>query len=153
MHQPTASNAIGLWTLYMREVRRFMKVYTQTMLAPVVTTLLFLAVFSLALGQFRPDVHGVPFSQFLAPGLVMMAIAQNAFANTSSSIMIAKVQGNIVDTLMPPFTPTELVFGIAMGGVTRGICVGLAVTVAMSFAVGFQITHVGMILFHALQRL
>ncbi|MDC1214706.1 ABC transporter permease [Rhodospirillales bacterium] len=149
MHQPTASNAIGLWTLYMREVRRFMKVYTQTMLAPVVTTLLFLAVFSLALGQFRPDVHGVPFSQFLAPGLVMMAIAQNAFANTSSSIMIAKVQGNIVDTLMPPFTPTELVFGIAMGGVTRGICVGLAVTVAMSFAVGFQITHVGMILFHA----
>jgi ABC-2 type transport system permease protein len=132
MHQPTASNAIGLWTLYMREVRRFMKVYTQTMLAPVVTTLLFLAVFTLALGQFRPDVHGVPFSQFLAPGLVMMAIAQNAFANTSSSIMIAKVQGNIVDTLMPPFTPTELVFGIAMGGVTRGIFVGLAVTFAAS---------------------
>ncbi len=126
-----------------------MKVYTQTMLAPVVTTLLFLAVFTLALGQFRPDVHGVPFSTFLAPGLVMMAIVQNAFANTSSSIMIAKVQGNIVDTLMPPFTPTELVFGIAMGGVTRGIFVGAAVTLAMSIVVGFQITNIGLILYHA----
>ena len=91
----------------MREVRRFMKVYAQTVMAPVVTTLLFLAVFTLALGQSRPDVHGVPFAEFLAPGLVMMAIAQNSFANTSSSLMIAKVQGNIVDTLMPPFTPTD----------------------------------------------
>ena len=95
MRQPTTSNAIGLWTLYMREVRRFMKVFMQTLMAPVVTTLLFLAVFTLALGKFRPDVHGVPFSEFLAPGLVMMAIAQNSFANTSSSIMSAKVQGNI----------------------------------------------------------
>jgi hypothetical protein len=150
MQQPPTSNAIGLWTLYMREVRRFMKVYTQTMLAPVVTTLLFLAVFTLALGKFRPAVHGVPFSEFLAPGLIMMAIAQNAFANTSSSIMIAKVQGNIVDTLMPPFSPLELVMGIAFGGVTRGILVGLAVTLAMAVVVGLSISNVGLIAYHAL---
>ncbi|MCK5777181.1 MAG: ABC transporter permease [Rhodospirillales bacterium] len=149
MRQPTTSNAIGLWTLYMREVRRFMKVYTQTLMAPVVTTLLFLAVFTLALGKFRPDVHGVPFSTFLAPGLIMMAIAQNAFANTSSSIMIAKVQGNIVDTLMPPFSPLELVTGIAFGGVTRGIVVGLAVALAMALVVGLSISNIGLIVYHA----
>jgi len=150
MQQPTTSNAIGLWTLYLREVRRFMKVYTQTLMAPVVTTLLFLAVFTLALGKFRPDVHGVPFSEFLAPGLIMMAIAQNAFANTSSSIMIAKVQGNIVDTLMPPFSPVELVLGIAFGGVTRGIFVGIAVALAMTVVVGLSISNIGLIAYHAL---
>lgn len=150
MQQPTTSNAIGLWTLYHREVRRFMKVYTQTLMAPVVTTLLFLAVFTLALGKFRPDVHGVPFSEFLAPGLIMMAIAQNAFANTSSSIMIAKVQGNIVDTLMPPFAPVELVMGIAFGGVTRGVCVGIAVALAMTVVVGLSISNICLIAYHAL---
>ena len=150
MHRPNTSNAIGLWTLYVREVRRFMKVYTQTLMAPVVTTLLFLAVFSLALGQFRPDVHGVPFTEFLAPGLVMMAMMQNAFANTSSSIMIAKVQGNIVDTLMPPFSATELVMGIAGGGMTRGICVGITVCVVMSFFVNMQIHNFALIAFHAI---
>lgn len=150
MQQPRTSNMIGLWTLYMREVRRFMKVYTQTVMAPVVTTLLFLAVFTLALGQYRPDIHGVPFSEFLAPGLVMMAIAQNAFANTSSSLMIAKVQGNIVDTLMPPFTPSELVLGIAMGGVTRGVFVGTAVALVMMPFAGLSIDNVGLIVFNAL---
>ena len=143
------SNLIGLWTLYAREVRRFMKVYTQTIAAPVVTTLLFLAVFTLALGRGRAAVHGVPFAEFLAPGLVMMAIAQNAFANTSSSLMIAKVQGNIVDTLMPPFTAHELTAGLALGGVTRGLVVGLAVTIAMAVAVGLQVQSLGHILFHA----
>ena len=89
-----------------------MKVYTQTLLAPLVTTLLFLSVFALALGGAERTVAGLPFIEFLAPGLVMMAIAQNAFANTSSSIVIAKVQGNIVDTLMPPFTAAELTLAI-----------------------------------------
>jgi ABC-2 type transport system permease protein len=146
--QPMTSNPIGLWTLYSREVRRFAKVYTQTLLAPVVTTMLFLAVFTLALGGLRPDVHGVPFSQFLGPGLVMMAIAQNAFANTSSSIMISKIQGNIVDTLMPPLTSAELVAGYAGGGLTRGICVGVVVTVAMSLVVQMTITDIVMVLYH-----
>lgn len=150
MDQPHTSNLIGLWTLYTREVRRFLKVYTQTVMAPVVTTLLFLAVFTLALGQYRPDIHGVPFSEFLAPGLVMMAIAQNSFANTSSSLMVAKVQGNIVDTLMPPFTPSELVLGIAMGGVTRGMFVGAAVAIVMVPFAGLSIDNLGLILFNAL---
>lgn len=149
MRQVTPSNALGLYTLYMREVRRFLKVYTQTIIGPVVTTLLFLAVFSLALGHAVHTVGEVPFLEFLAPGLIMMAIAQNAFANTSSSIMISKVQGNIVDTLMPPLTAHELTFGIAMGGMTRGVVVGIAVGLVLELFVPFGVHNIGLILFHA----
>jgi len=142
------SNALAVWTLYMREVRRFLKVYTQTLMAPVVTTLLFLAVFTLALGRSVESIHGIPFAQFLAPGLVMMAIAQNAFANTSSSILISKVQGNIVDTLMPPLSPHDLTLGFAMGGATRGIFCGAVVAIAMAFFVPVEIHNFGFILYH-----
>jgi ABC-2 type transport system permease protein len=90
-------NWLGLWTLYKKEVRRFTKVWMQTLMAPIVTTLLFLAIFSLALAGLRPDINGVPFINFLAPGLIMMSIVQNAFANSSSSLLVAKVQGNVVD--------------------------------------------------------
>jgi ABC-2 type transport system permease protein len=145
----TAPNWLGLWTLYWREVRRFAKVYNQTILAPVVTTLIFLAIFALALGRAVEKVGGVPFMEFLAPGLIMMAIAQNAFANTSSSILISKVQGNIIDTLMPPLNAHELTFGIAMGGVTRGVTVGLVVTLVMSIFVPPHIHNFGFILYHA----
>ncbi len=145
----TRSNWLGLWTLYWREVRRFAKVYNQTILAPVVTTLLFLAIFALALGRAVEKAGGVPFMEFLAPGLVMMAIVQNAFANTSSSMIISKVQGNIVDTLMPPLNAHELTFGIAMGGVTRGIAVGIVVTLTMSIFVSVHVHNLGFILYHA----
>ena len=144
-----AVNWIGLWTLYLREVRRFMKVYTQTLVAPVITTLLFLAVFALALGGTIRTVAGIPFMEFLAPGLIVMAIVQNAFANTSSSIVISKIQGNIIDSLMPPFTALELTFGFAMGGATRGICVGVVVALAMAFFVDLSVHHWGFILYHA----
>jgi ABC-2 type transport system permease protein len=146
---PGDHNWFGVWTLYMREVRRFTKIYTQTMLAPVVTTLLFLAVFSLVIEpRTESVVGGVPFLEFLVPGLIMMAIAQNAFGNTSSSIVVAKIQGNIVDTLMPPFSADELTLAIALGGATRGIAVGLSVAVAMSFFVPIHLHNVGFIVFH-----
>ncbi len=139
----------GLWTLYWREVRRFLKVYTQTVIAPVVTTLLFMAIFALALGRAVEAIMGVPFLEFIAPGLIMMAIAQNAFANTSSSIVISKVQGNIVDTLMPPLDAHELTFGIAMGGVTRGIVVGLVVGLAAAPFVVLHLEKPQFIIYHA----
>ncbi len=138
----------GLWTLYMKEVRRFLNVFTQTLLAPMVTTLLFLAIFTLALGGGGRVVGGVPFSAFLAPGLIMMAMVQNAFANTSSSLVIAKVQGNIVDVLMPPLSPAELTLGMAGGGVTRGVMVGLAVGLGMWIFVPVTIHNPLFILFH-----
>ncbi|MEL6425407.1 MAG: ABC transporter permease, partial [Pseudomonadota bacterium] len=124
-------NWLGLQTLILREVRRFSTVWTQTVAAPMATAALFMAVFTLAIGSQRGDVMGTPFAAFLAPGIVMMTVIQNAFANTSSSIMISKVQGNIVDTLMPPLSAAELLIGYVAGGVARGtlvaLCVGLLV--------------------------
>jgi ABC-2 type transport system permease protein len=144
-----AVNWLGLWTLYAREVRRFIKVGMQTVVAPVVTTLLFLAIFLLALGGQQRMVGGIPYLEFLAPGLVMMAMTQNAFANTSSSLMIAKMQGNIVDVLMPPLSPGELVWGFALGGVTRGLVVGVVVTATMAVFVPVHIHSLPLALFHA----
>ena len=145
---PITSNWVGVWTLYEREVRRFVKVYAQTLIAPVVTTLLFLAVFALALGPDRGEIAGIPFIEFLAPGLVMMAVAQNAFANTSSSIVISKIQGNIVDTLMPPLTAHELTLAFALGGATRGVAVGILTMLAMAPFAEIGVAHAGFALFH-----
>ncbi|MBM3550109.1 MAG: multidrug ABC transporter permease [Alphaproteobacteria bacterium] len=143
-------NWIGLWTLYQKEVWRFLKVGMQTVAAPVVTTLLFLAVFVLAMGHSGTMIGDVPFMEFLAPGLVMMAITQNAFANTSSSLIIGKVQGNIVDVLMPPLGPGELVVAWAAGGVTRGLFVGIAAAIGMWVVVPFAMPHPGFAIFFAI---
>ena len=143
-------NWIGLWTLYQREVYRFLKVYTQTIAAPVVTTLLFYAVFALALGGVVRMAGSVPFLVFLGPGLIVMAMAQNAFANTSSSMVISKVQGNIVDVLMPPLSPLEMAVAYVGGGVTRGMFVGVVTGVAIWIFVPLGIHSPGYILFHGL---
>jgi len=151
---PLSSTATSRWlgfrTLAMREVRRFMKIPGQTVVAPAVTTMLFLAVFALALGRAVSEVGGVPFLEFLAPGLVMMAILQNAFANASSSLIIAKVQGNIVDTLMPPLSPLELMAGLAIGAVARGLVVGLFIVIVMQAIVGIAPVHLWAVFFFAL---
>ncbi|HTY65552.1 MAG TPA: ABC transporter permease [Alphaproteobacteria bacterium] len=143
-------NWLGLWTLIARETRRFLKVYSQTILAPAVTTLLMLAIFALSLRGSVQMIAGVPYATFLAPGLIMMAMVQNAFANTSSSLMIAKIQGSIVDSLMPPLSATELTLGFASGGVIRGLVVGLSVGVALLLFVPIDIAHPGYVIFYAL---
>ncbi|MGH6659051.1 MAG: ABC transporter permease [Sphingomicrobium sp.] len=121
----------GLKTLYIKEVRRFFKVQTQTVWAPAVTTLLFLAIFTVALGRAGRTVMGVPFADFLAPGLIVMAMLQNAFANASFSLLVGKIQGNIVDYLMPPLSTGELITGLVGASVTRAFLVGFAVWLAM----------------------
>jgi ABC-2 type transport system permease protein len=142
-----AVNWLGFWTLYQKEVRRFIKVYTQTLLAPMVTTLLYLSIFLLALGGAGRMVGGVSYGTFLAPGLMMMAMTQNAFANTSSSIVISKVQGNIVDLLMPPISPAEAVLAMALGGATRGVVVGCAVAIAVMLFVHLPLQSLPQVLF------
>jgi ABC-2 type transport system permease protein len=122
-------NWLGLWTLIERECRRFITVYTQTLIAPLATSVLFIIVFSLALASHRGDINGLPHQHFLAPGIVMMTVVQNAFANTSSSLMIAKVQGNIVDSLTPPLSSHELVIGFACGAIFRGFLIAVLATV------------------------
>ncbi len=121
----------GLETLYIKEVRRFFKVHMQTVWAPAITTLLYLVIFTVALGRSGRMVMGVPFADFLAPGLIVMAMMQNAFANSSFSLLVGKIQGNIVDYLMPPLSTGELIAGLIGAAVTRAFLVGLAVWLVM----------------------
>ncbi len=114
-------NGIGLWSLYMKEVRRFLKVQTQTIWAPAITTLLFLVIFSVALGRGGREVLGVNFPTFVAPGLIAMAMMQNAFANSSFSLLSGKIQGTIIDLLMPPLSEGELMGGIIGAAITRAV--------------------------------
>ena len=125
-------NRIGLWTLYMKEVRRFLKVQTQTIWAPAITTLLFLIIFTVAMGRGGREILDVSFATFVAPGLIMMGMMQNAFANSSFSLLAGKIQGTIIDFLMPPLNEAELMIGIVMAAITRAVMVGGAVAVAMS---------------------
>lgn len=143
-------NRIGLATLYRKEVRRFLKVAAQTVAGPAVTTLLFLVIFAVAFGRARPPLGEVAFLTFLAPGLIMMAVFQNAFANTASSLLIAKINGTIGDLLMAPLAPGELVAAIAVGGATRGLLVGGIVAAVMAPFVGLRPVHPGFVLFHAM---
>ena len=124
-------NWLGIRTLYVKEVRRFFKVQMQTVWAPAITTLMFLAIFTLALGGAKGEVLGFPYATFLAPGLIIMGMVQNAFQNSLSSIIIAKVQGTIVDVLMPPLSHGELLFCYVAGAVTRAWFVGVAIWIAM----------------------
>ena len=144
-----AVNWYGLWTLYLKEVRRFLKVPAQTLLAPTATALLLLAIFALALGGAVRVVRGIPFIEFLAPGLVMMAVIQSAFANTSSSLVISKIQGNIVDLLMTPLGAGEIMLGFMLGGVTRGLVTGTVLVAALQPFVALAPQHPGFVVFHA----
>ncbi len=132
-------NRVGLLALYMKEVRRFLKVQTQTIWAPAFTTLLFLVIFTVALGRQGREVLGVPFASFVAPGLIVMAMMQNAFANSSFSLLGGKIQGTIIDYLMPPLSPGELMSGILGAAITRAILVGLTVALVMALWPGVSL--------------
>ncbi|MDB6176873.1 ABC transporter permease [Paracoccus sp. Z330] len=134
-------NWLGLYTLARREVMRFMAVWQQTIFAPLMTAALFVLVFALALGQGRGEIMGLPYLQFLGPGILMMTVIQNAFANTSSSITSAKVQGNIVDTLMPPLSAGELLAGYLTGSVVRAGLVATVIGTGMVVVTGAGIAH------------
>jgi ABC-2 type transport system permease protein len=133
-------NWVGLKTLYIKEVRRFFKVQTQTVWAPAVTTLLYLVIFTVALGRGGRTVLGVEFATFLAPGLIVMAMLQNAFANASFSLLVGKMQGNIVDYLLPPLSTGELIAGLVGAAVTRAFLVGFAVWLVMLLWPGVSVT-------------
>jgi len=137
-------NWSGFFTLYQREIRRFWKVGTQTVAAPVVTTLLYMLVFVVAVGPARQAVDGVSFGHFVAPGLIMMAILNNAFANSSSSLIQAKMMGLTPDFLTPPLSPLEQVSAFALGAATRGVVVGAvtAVVIGLLPGAGLGVAHI-----------
>ncbi|WP_265563420.1 ABC transporter permease [Sphingomicrobium arenosum] len=137
-----AVNWGGLKTLYVKEVRRFFKVQLQTVWGPAVTTLLYLAIFTIALGRGGREMMGVPFADFLAPGLIVMGMIQAAFANASFSLLVGKIQGTIVDYLMPPLSTGELMAGLVGASVTRGFLVGGAVWLVMALWPGVSVVPV-----------
>ena len=128
-------NWIGFWTLYKKEVLRFLIVAIQTIISPLITSLLFLAVLTLAIGNERSEVLGFSFISFLAPGLIAMQVIQQAFSHSSSSIMIGKIQGNIVDILYAPLTAAEITLAINLAACTRSIIIAAVAIVVFVFIV------------------
>jgi ABC-2 type transport system permease protein len=139
-------NRIGVSALIGKEVRRFFVVWVQAIFGPVISTLLYLAIFAVVMKNRPLDFQGVAYMDFLAPGLIMMAILQNAFANSSSSILISKVNGTISDVLAAPLTPSEFVCGYIVGGVIRGLMVGLVLTLILAPFGLIAVKSIGLIL-------
>ena len=140
-------NYLGTWSLLLKEVRRYMKVYNQTVVIPVVNALLFLAVFNLALGDRVKTIGNLSFGEFMAAGLVMMSLIQNAFSNTSSSLIMGKMMGTIIDYLMPPLSAFEITLAVSIAGATRGILVGILVAISISFFVDISIHNIWYMIF------
>ena len=134
-------NWIGFWALYKKEVLRFMIVAIQTIISPLVTSLLFLLVLSLAIGNDRGEVLGHPFITFLAPGLIAMQVIQQAFSHSSSSIMIGKIQGNIVYILYAPLTAGEITLAINLAACTRSIMIALISIIVFNFIIEIEIRN------------
>jgi ABC-2 type transport system permease protein len=132
-------NWIGFYTLYVKEVSRFIIVWAQTLLSPLVSSLLFLSVLTLALGNDRGDVLGYSFISFLAPGLIVMSIVQQSFSHSVSSLMIGKIQGNIIDTLLAPLSATEVTLAIIFAAVTRGLVILIISILVFSLIVEIHI--------------
>ena len=136
-------------TLYIKELRRFTKIPGQTILAPAATTLLFMVIFSTAIGNSRNEYILTDFKSFLFPGLIMMTIIQNAFMNNSSSLLMSKVQGNIVDLLMPPISNFQIIVSFILVGITRGLTVAIAAAIFMLPFVQIEIYSFMVVLFFA----
>ena len=134
-------NWIGMWTLYKKEVLRFLIVWIQTLLSPIISSLLFFLVLSVAIGNSRPEVLGYPFMSFLAPGLIAMQVIQQSFSHSSSSFMIGKIQGNIVDILYAPLSPGEVTIAITLASTTRSFMIGLVSLLVFYILVDIQIKN------------
>tara|TARA_B100000945_G_C20257986_1_gene537834 strand:- start:53 stop:862 length:810 start_codon:yes stop_codon:yes gene_type:complete len=134
-------NWVGFWALYQKEVLRFLIVWIQTLLSPLISSLLFFMVISLAIGSNRADVLGVSFMSFLAPGLIAMQVIQQSFSHSSSSFMIGKIQGNIVDILYAPLSAGEVITAISLAATTRSFMIGIVSLFVFYFLVDIEIKN------------
>ncbi len=131
----------GLWTLFVKEVRRFLRVPGQTLLSPVVTTVLYFAVFGWSLGGRLREIEGVPYARFIVPGLVALGVVTNAYSNTASSLFVMKLQGTVVDLLVSPLTYGQILAAFVGAGVLRGLIVGGIMWVVAGTFEGFGVAH------------
>ena len=134
-------NWIGAYTLYKKEVLRFLIVWIQTIFSPLISSLLFLMVLSLAIGNDRGEVLGVSFINFLAPGLIAMQVIQQSFSHSSSSFMIGKIQGNIVDVLYAPLSPSEVTLAVSFAAVTRSFLIAIISILVFYFIIDLEIKN------------
>jgi ABC-2 type transport system permease protein len=134
-------NWVGAWTLYQKETLRFLNVWAQTLFSPLISSLLFLLVLSLAIGTERGDVLGVSFITFLAPGLISMQIIQQSFSHSSSSFMIGKIQGNIVDLLYAPLSAAEVTIAVSLAAVTRSVMIAAISIIIFMLLIDIEITN------------
>jgi ABC-2 type transport system permease protein len=131
----------GLWTLFRKEVRRFMRVPGQTLLSPVVTTILYFVVFGYSLGGRLREIEGVPYARFIVPGLVTLGVVSNAYSNTASSLFVMKLQGTVVDILVSPLRDGEILAGFVAAAVLRGLVVGGITWAVAGFFGGYDLAH------------
>ena len=134
-------NWVGAYTLYLKETLRFLSVFGQTIVGPIITSILFLAVISLAIGEDRPNVLGVPFIEFLAPGLIAMQVVQQAFSHSSSSLLMGKIMGNIVDLIGAPLSAGEVTFAIIFASVTRALMISIVSILVFSLMIEIEVKN------------
>lgn len=133
--------SIGLRTLFAKEVRRFLRVPGQTLLSPVITTVLYFVVFGWSLGGRLREVEGVPYARFIVPGLVTLGVVSNAYLNSASSLFVMKIQGTVIDLLISPLRHVEVLAGFLGAAVLRGLLVGLVMWFVAGCFQGFQVAH------------
>ena len=134
-------NWVGAFTLYLKETRRFLSVFGQTIIGPIITSILFLLVISLAMGEDRPNVLGVSFIEFLAPGLIAMQIIQQAFSHSSSSLLMGKVMGNIIDLIGAPLSASEVTLAVIFASVTRALIISIISIIVFSIMLEIEIKN------------
>jgi len=134
-------NWVGTYTLYIKETLRFLTVFGQTIIGPVVTSILFLSVISLALGEDRPNVLGVSFIEFLAPGLIAMQVIQQAFSHSSSSLLMGKMMGTIVDIIGAPLSAAEVTLAVILASVTRALMISIISIIIFSLIIEIEIKN------------
>ena len=134
-------NWVGTYSLFKKEVLRFLTVSGQTLFGPILTSILFLTVISLAIGDQRTDVLGVSYIKFLASGLIMMQVIQQSFAHSSSSLMMGKMMGTITDVVHSPLSSSEVVFAITLASAARGLLIASASTLIFIFFIDLSIQN------------
>ena len=143
-------NWVGLYSLYCKETLRFLSVFGQTIVGPIITAILFLIVISLAIGDERADVLGVKFITFLAPGLIAMQLISQSFAHSSSSILMAKVMGNIVDLVGAPLSAAEVTISVIFASITRSVIICLLSILVFSLLIDIKIQNYSILILYVI---
>jgi ABC-2 type transport system permease protein len=143
-------SALRIYTLSLREIKRFLKVYHQTIIAPVISSLIFLSIFSLSLGKTNSKINGVNFTDFIGYGLIIIGIIQNSFANSSSSIIMSKVLGYISDLIVTPFNGYEIVISYVIGSIVRGVLIGILISIFLYPFINYNVEHILLLFFTVL---